>query len=792
MKVSFNTNKYVYLSRYNTVKSEDCSSSNIDSDYASIDYTQIPFGAIYNVKPKRMLDCELEKKKLLKQITEILSSDSDCEDPADLFIDELSRVLSVYRHNFKRQLEIVEELERIQNDKRLNDQQRVDLIRGLSKELQTLEKMRIAPKKKASVNSKDEKIDYPLINKFKSAIEENNFDLAKVFYQHYDKLNEIETVEELHNHYPHIKIPQRPEKVISKKIVNTLTRDFFESMHNFVLQGDRDNFCLLTDDKVKEILSGIAQKFNIKEEVLQDKLLSSVRKAVVEKYTDLVRRSGLNSVPEAKKVKTPQVTDNDIRLLFVDFDDFVLSVLRQQYLKSEKLSNITYSNQYFDLPVSVLKEPEYKFDKLSEKIKKMISSAKMIREALRDYDNFDVARLKACLTSYFDNGVISDQRLLEKILDFASCTFEEEDVKQLIKFLRGLDEVSDGNKSVDNLLELIAKDDIRPKGTEQRNAIEQKKALEKIKLDQKKAFELSELKHKFDEAINFLYMENMNKIALLCGKYRPDSLDSADCHNAKFIIQLITDNINLKKQGKPINKFKLENTIMRWDTFNTYRTSNADSEIFKNAIKYGKQPDGSINTDLAGKYIINYEIARNYPESLQYVQTPAILSLIMNKTGNNFEKAVKYLCKFDDYQDLTSLDKTYLTKFIEMFDLKDPVEKLLLKHVIENEYSKVDTCSSAKMYASSEDFVPATIAAVAKQQIMAKYKYPTCLEYLEGFEEALSKFATTSGTSGMKKVDRNNKSSEYTLELKLTGYGDRLLCKDNSYYFDIFSSKGLH
>ena len=116
----------------------------------------------------------------------------------------------------------------------------------------------------------------------------------------------------------------------------------------------------------------------------------------------------------------------------------------------------------------------------------------------------------------------------------------------------------------------------------------------------------------------------------------------------------------------------------------------------------------------------------------------------------------------------------------------------MLKHVIENEYSKVDTCSSAKMYASSEDFVPATIAAVAKQQIMAKYKYPTCLEYLEGFEEALSKFATTSGTSGMKKVDRNNKSSEYTLELKLTGYGDRLLCKDNSYYFDIFSSKGLH
>ena len=230
---------------------------------------------------------------------------------------------------------------------------------------------------------------------------------------------------------------------------------------------------------------------------------------------------------------------------------------------------------------------------------------------------------------------------------------------------------------------------------------------------------------------------------------------------------------------------------MRWDTFNTYRTSNADSEIFKNAIKYGKQPDGSINTDLAGKYIINAEIVESYPESKDIAKYPEVLSKVMDSLDDK-NSAIEYLCKFDSYIDMNDSEKSKLKSFINLFNVKDSIEKIFLKFIIENEYVKVDTVLQTNVHENSGETVESKICTSAKQAIIDKYKFPTCIEYLEGFEEALSSYASEKGTSGIKKTTRNNKSAEYKKELKLMGHDDRLFSSNGDNCFDVFSEKGLH
>ena len=92
----------------------------------------------------------------------------------------------------------------------------------------------------------------------------------------------------------------------------------------------------------------------------------------------------------------------------------------------------------------------------------------------------------------------------------------------------------------------------------------------------------------------------------------------------------------------------------------------------------------------------------------------------------------------------------------------------------------------------ASEAVPATIGSLAKREIMEKYKYPTCMEYLRGFEDALSSFAAERGASGIKRIVHNNKTPGYKYELKLIGHDDRLFSTTDDYFFDVFSDKGLH
>ena len=117
---------------------------------------------------------------------------------------------------------------------------------------------------------------------------------------------------------------------------------------------------------------------------------------------------------------------------------------------------------------------------------------------------------------------------------------------------------------------------------------------------------------------------------------------------------------------------------------------------------------------------------------------------------------------------------------------------MLIKYILENDYSNVDTPVKVFLNDASEEFITATFASSAKKQIMEKYKFPLSIKYLEAFESALSTFAQAKNSSGIKRVGTNNKALEYKAEVKVAGMDDRLFAKNDNYYFDIFSDRGLH
>ena len=283
-------------------------------------------------------------------------------------------------------------------------------------------------------------------------------------------------------------------------------------------------------------------------------------------------------------------------------------------------------------------------------------------------------------------------------------------------------------------------------------------------------------------------MNNLTDIANTCSKYRPTSLE--DSHNGKFLTKLINENINPKT--KQLNTEQLEKHISRWDTFNYYsQNKNQNQEVLSKAIKFATNHDSSIDIDKAGQYLMNAEIVKLYPESKDFYKNPEILSKIMDKT-NSKDEAIKYLCKFDKYNDLAPEDKKELSKFADFFDSKDPIEKSILKTIVEQDYLPSDTVIKTKTSTASNEEISATLASKAKKQIADKYKYPLCLNYLRNFEEALRNYACDWGTSGIKRTGKNNNTLKYKMELKISGEDDRLFSSNNDYYFDVFSDKGFH
>ena len=120
------------------------------------------------------------------------------------------------------------------------------------------------------------------------------------------------------------------------------------------------------------------------------------------------------------------------------------------------------------------------------------------------------------------------------------------------------------------------------------------------------------------------------------------------------------------------------------------------------------------------------------------------------------------------------------------------MEKYIIKHIIEKDYVNSNTEAKVDFNGNGKNLVTAVIASNVKQEILDKYKFPVCVNYLVAFEEALSKVAASSDSAGIKQTGTNNQQLQYKMELKVNAYRDRLFSSNNDYRFDVYSEKGLH
>ena len=413
--------------------------------YAKLDYSKIAFGSIYGVKPKK-INLDAEKSKLLRQITELLQTEEPDINTEELTMKVMRRVMNFFREAMKRQEKILEEAEKLAEDKVLNPQQKFEQIQKLQKKLTQVSKFKYSPDGAKNKKQVAENVDYPLLNKLKSAVVEDDFNLSKVVTDYYSELKNISKIEDLNKQYPKIKTPASPQEVIARKIESVLTRDFYEGLaDNMGSVEEASEYCV---KPVGALVYDIAMKHNANPIELFDSVFPYTAVKIFERY-ESIATNGMSSIPEVRKIKTPPVSDLDLKLLRTDFDDFVTSVVRKHYLEGQKLNEIKYEKDGISIALSDLRGSDYKFEKMPEKVRSFVKSGEALDYAQKDYDNFDVNQFRARLDFFANGGIGENEEILGKIIDFDSCDFTPEDMKFLSKFLRELDSVREGKKSME-------------------------------------------------------------------------------------------------------------------------------------------------------------------------------------------------------------------------------------------------------------------------------------------------------------------------------------------------------
>jgi len=748
-------------------------------------------------KPKR-LNIEVEKQKLLKSINKILETNPsnkkskfdketlsmrelmflDAKDRKMDFLLEQTSIMS--KHSFANPTMMYEMRQRLWNEAKKTNK---DANNYKSKVRESVD-----------VSQTNESWDYALLNKFKSACLNNNFDFGQIIQEHYSMLSRLNKVEDAKKSYPNIKPITTPEEVVVQNIMKGLDRDFYEEADKLYLKDDLLGVAGLYTKVLMNACVYLTQKYDLFYKHLPSRISTLFSNKVSEKYHQCVEQNSFSSIPQYIK-KLPQIaTQLDLDLMQIDFEKFVLDVYKQQFVDMKKLNDIVYEENGIKIPVKKLANTPYKFEKMSEKFRAFIKDAERIKQAQRDYDNFTVEELKSRLNYFSNHPACEDDVIFESIMDFYSSAFLPDDITNLKILLKDLDHLVDKKKPLVQVVSDIQNKKIRPVGTHKLNEIERKEAFEKVKAEQQKAYELLAIQDEYDKVVNTFYTLEMNTVATACSDFRPQSLDDInDIERAKFLIKYVNDNLI---NNKTPNHNKIEQEIFYWNAYYQYKFGSdyikhpKYKELISNAEKYAIE-NNEINPIKAGQYIFNMEILSTYPESADVMDEPEILHRIVEKTGNNKQKALKYLVKYDEYKNLFPEEQLQINAILGFFDIKDSVEKALVKQIVETSYLENDTHIQMIDSKNGESHV-VKIAKEAKQQIYDKHKFPSCLDYFEAFETASQTFVGDVGSSGVKRMGGNNQALQYKYEVKIKGYPDRLFSSKNDYRFDVYSEKGLH
>ena len=744
----------------------------------------IPFYGLVKVNPLQ-LNIKTKTSRILNQIEEVLKDAS------------IRNISKEKRRSFKRERNervenyllakdfVSEQAQFLLDDVCLDRSMKREILASFNKMTNQDVKERML--KLPEPNPKFDNLDALLFNKFKNSILNEDFNLTPILEEYYKPLADIQTIQELKAMYPTIKIPENPVDVIAIKLRDLLTRDFYETLHHYLSLGNFDKATKISINKIYKICADNAKQFELTADDFFEKMSDPIFNQINKKYDTLLKESGrFTGIPEVRKSTQAAFTPSDKLLFNVDYEDYVLQTIKKIYLNKQKPNEITYENGTTKVALNLIKDSNYKPEKLPEKIKTIITDAAKTESMRRDYGKFDIEMLKSRLDFYANKDIAQTETILENIINFDSCRFNKEDINALKAFLQEMDSVSDKKQTIENLIKAIKSKTLTPKGTEKLNEAEIEKLAQKYKAEQEIAQNLSNLKENFDNAMNILYSNEMSDVAISLSKYRPKDLSAENFKNTDFIKNLIQQFCNEKKYIT--NKAQLESSILRWDTYNFYK----GSDVFSDTIDEVTKIFGEATIDKVGQRLINKEIIDLYPESCENHQYKELFEKIFEKTGSKNYAALEYLEKLDDYILLEPTKKSKLIDLIDIFDMKDSIDKSILKYIIENDYSKIDTEFLIDLNNAGKDLIQAAICSKAKQAIIDKYKFPTCIQYLTAFEKAINSTANSTGSAGIKQTGRNDKSLQHKIELKIASYKDRLFSSKNDYKFDIYSEDGLH
>ena len=798
-------------------KKSGCNSNVASSDIPSFN---VAFGAVQNLSGVTT-KIKTNKSKMLNVFKEILASQSMFKTASELEAHRKKRALNVLKYKLKRHNELSAVAEYIiasnPNGVSNADKQRLEGILG---ELKKLQKIPLYEEPKKSKYDTDD-YDLVLINLFQKALLDDNFDLRPIYKDYYKGLEQVETLKELKMRYPAIKIPKNPLDNIAQRVLNLIPQEMHQKYQAYKEFGDK-HYAMRSDiaDDMFVFLKGVITTMGLNDDA--DLLINLGERVISDfKRMNSSEVAGSNQRFAATKPnKGALITDLERELLQIDYEKFVLKVIKDHYLNDAKLNDIVYEEDGKTIKVASYKDTEYKFEKKSEKIKKIIVDAEKIKLIQRDYSKYNQEDLKTRLEFYGNSELAGNQELFNLICEFHACKFVAEDRGYLIKLLTVLDKVNDQQISLDDAIKYLKENNVKPLGTHKVNSIERQKVKEELLQERLLNQTLKKAQDEFYSIINNLYANNLGQIVEICSKYYPEKADYSTIIDSLIFLGLI-------KEIADNNDAEIaQNKILCLEAYKESSESEADSKIYRDALVYVKNISFEDNQDdlvgpvknfvksflpekqdlslysgaftqlenvtlreKAGQYILKRNVIEGYPESKDLVPYPKMLEKIMQNFGGNKNLATELLCKYHDYYVLKDEEKSFIANIMKIFDLRKQEDKVILKDIIENDFINSDTSIWV-----AEGNVPKarTIASTAKQELYDKYRFPNSVLYFEKFEDALPLNARSENSSGVKKTDRNNKKALYKAEVKIMGHDDRLVADNNDYYFNHFLPGGMH
>lgn len=788
MKITFTPLKFnrIENNQYNLTNQTSTKNSETQNyKLQKLSGTEVPFGAIHGIKPNK-IDNIIDEKIKLSRIIRVLQ-----DEIKKLNLEEIANEL--YRSKIQEAKSKGANLlmEWFEKNPLGRKEDAIDMVMyklqdyfvsialWIQKEAPKIQEKRIA----------QDKNDYNLLNKLYTAVANDDMNLDNVYKKYYSDLNKLSTLTEVKLSYPKLELPSSPEEEIAKKIVDTFDKNFVEDLFKKLDENSNMEAFDILMKAIKEKIGQLSKDSNIDKDFLTEKLLTKTYLQFLEKSNGLGDAMDLNTFPtQAKPIKNI-ISQDEKQLLQINYDAYVIDVLKQLYVDGKKLPEISYQEGDTVLKPKTFSNSKYKFEKPNEKIKDIIRKALKIKQSERNYEKFNTEQFQNRLKYYGNSDIAENEEILERLIDFDSSQFTSEDKEALIPFLRILDDISDGKISKSEGIKLINEQNLKAHGTNKLNQVEKEKFAKELILERKQKNEFKNYCKQFDNAIDLLYKNKLEEAGTICSAFRPqDNNESKEISNK--ILQTIQ---KYTVNGEITQSKKLDTELKALSKYFELKLYDKKNPKLIEAENFTKNSDGFIDEVKAGQYIINKDIVDNFPTSLGTF-TPeyqGIVSTICQKYSK--EEAPAKLIKLNNYMLLPQNERLQITKILEQFNISgENNDKAIIDTIVNDIYAKSSTVIKTSLNKDNSLFQDSEILPSAKEAIIKDKKFPLCLEYFEAFERSMTHAGQSKEDDGIQIIGSNNNALRklYKQEVKISK-DERLYSTNGDYKFDVYKP-GLH